>query len=110
MSMIFRPYHPDQGLLLPSGMRDRLPAETGIANFGKLSINGTRVRANASRRKAMSYSRMREEEKRLRGEIGARSGRCWIGQARWTRIFRPDENRPTANAPGPEYSNLWKVG
>ncbi len=71
MSMIFRPYHPDQGLLLPSDMRDRLPAETGIANFGKLSINGTRVRANACRRKAMSYSRMREEEKRLRGEIGA---------------------------------------
>jgi len=138
----FRPYHPDQGLLLPSDMRDGLPeghlahhvsdlvkgldltafyalyegdgrrkspyeprmmlkvliygyatgvvssrglarklqedvafrvlaAETGVANFGKLSIDGTKVRANASKRKAMSYSRMREEEKRLQEEIEA---------------------------------------
>ena len=43
----------------------RLAAETGVANFGKLSIDGTKVRANASKRKAMSYKRMREEEKRL---------------------------------------------
>ena len=49
----------------------RLAAETGVANFGKLSIDGTKVRANASKRKAMSYKRMREEEKRLGGEIEA---------------------------------------
>ena len=29
--------------------------EMGLARFGKLSIDGTKVRANASRRKAMSY-------------------------------------------------------
>ena len=49
----------------------RLAAETGVANFGKLSIDGTKVRANASKRKAMSYKRMREEEKRIGGEIEA---------------------------------------
>ena len=49
----------------------RLAAETGVANFGKLSIDGTKVRTNASKRKAMSYKRMREEEKRLGGEIEA---------------------------------------
>ena len=49
----------------------RLAAETGVANFGKLSIDGTKVRANASKRKAMSYKRMREEEKRLQEEIEA---------------------------------------
>ena len=31
----------------------RLPAEARIANFGKLCIDGTKVRANASKRKAM---------------------------------------------------------
>ena len=41
----------------------------GLANFGKLSIDGTKVRANASKRKAMSYARMQAEEKRLAAEI-----------------------------------------
>ena len=56
----------------------RLAAETGVANFGKLSIDGTKVRANASKRKAMSYSRMRAEEKRLQGEIEALLDRAQV--------------------------------
>ncbi len=50
----------------------RLARELGLARFGKLSIDGTKVRANASKRKAMSYGRMAKEERRLRGEIEAR--------------------------------------
>ena len=42
-----------------------------MARFGKLSIDGTKVRANASKHKAMSYGRMQEEERRLAGEIDA---------------------------------------
>ena len=49
----------------------RLARELGLASFGKLSIDGTKVRANASKRKAMSYGRMQEEEQRLTGEIQA---------------------------------------
>ena len=49
----------------------RLARELGVASFGKLSIDGTKVRANASKRKAMSYGRMQEEERRLVGEIDA---------------------------------------
>ena len=49
----------------------RLARELGLASFGKLSIDGTKVRANASRRKAMSYGRMVAEERRLSGEIEA---------------------------------------
>ena len=45
--------------------------ELGLARFGKLSIDGTKVRANASKRKAMSYGRMRKEERRLKGEVEA---------------------------------------
>ena len=48
-----------------------LARETGVGNFGKLSVDGTKVRANASKRKAMSYGRMREEERRLEAEIEA---------------------------------------
>ena len=49
----------------------RLARELGLASFGKLSIEGTKVRANASKHKAMSYGRMQEEERRLAGEIDA---------------------------------------
>ena len=73
----------------------RLAAETGVANFGKLSIDGTKVRANASKRKAMSYSRMREEEKRLQGEIEALLDRAQevdaAEDARFGEDFRGDE-------------------
>ena len=49
----------------------RVAGEMGLTDFGKLSNDGTKVRANASERKAMSYDRMKREEARLRAEIQA---------------------------------------
>ncbi len=46
-----------------------LAREIGMVELGRLGIDGTKVRANASRRKAMSYGRMREREKQLKAEI-----------------------------------------
>ena len=59
----------------------RLARELGLARFGKLSIDGTKVRANASKRKAMSYGRIAKEERRLGGKLR----RCWRRLARPTR-------------------------
>ena len=47
----------------------RMARSMGLARFGALSAGGTKVRANASKRKAMSYERMQREEARLEGEI-----------------------------------------
>ncbi len=47
----------------------RLCQEAGLVKLGHVSLDGTKVKANASRHKAMSYVRMKEEEKRLRKEI-----------------------------------------
>ena len=47
----------------------RVAREMGIVRFGTLSVDGTKVRANASKRKAMSYRRMLAEEARLKEEI-----------------------------------------
>ena len=73
----------------------RLAAETGVAHFGKLSVDGTKVRANASKRKAMSYARMVEEERRLEGEIEALVGRAnetdVAEDGRFGEAFRGDE-------------------
>ena len=41
----------------------------GLAGLGRVSVDGTKVRANASKREAMSYGRMAREERRLRAEI-----------------------------------------
>ena len=46
-----------------------LAREMGMVQLGRLGIDGTKVRANASRRKAMSYGRMGERERQLREEI-----------------------------------------
>ena len=41
----------------------------GLVSLGTLAVDGTKVRANASKHKAMSYERMKAEERRLRKEI-----------------------------------------
>lgn len=48
----------------------QLAQEIGLLKLGTLAIDGSKVEANASKHKAMSYARMREEEQRLREEIG----------------------------------------
>jgi transposase len=45
--------------------------EAGLLKAGRLSLDGTKIKANASRNKAMSYNRMRPEVERLQQEIGA---------------------------------------
>ena len=47
----------------------RLCQKAGLVKLGHIALDGTKVKANASRHKAMSYGRMKEEEKRLRKEI-----------------------------------------
>jgi len=43
--------------------------EMKLLKLGTLAVDGSKVRANASKHKAMSYGRMKQEEERLRGEI-----------------------------------------
>jgi transposase len=47
----------------------KLCALAGLVKVGTIALDGTKVKANASRHKAMSYDRMEEEEQRLKGEI-----------------------------------------
>lgn len=43
--------------------------EAGLVKLGHVSLDGTKVKANASKHKAMSYKRMTETEKRLQEEV-----------------------------------------
>ncbi|MDP7179296.1 MAG: transposase [Verrucomicrobiota bacterium] len=47
----------------------RLAGEAGMVKLGNIAIDGTKVKANASRHKAMSYGYMQKEVERLRAEI-----------------------------------------
>lgn len=47
----------------------QLAKEAGLVKMGTIAIDGSKVKANASKHKAMSYDRMLMEEKRLRSEI-----------------------------------------
>jgi transposase len=46
-----------------------LAARAGLVKLGHLAIDGTKIKANASKHAAMSYGRMKQEEERLRQEI-----------------------------------------
>src|SRR5258708_9227203 len=47
----------------------KLCALAGLAKVGPIALDGTKVKANASRHKAMSYDRIKAEEERLKQEI-----------------------------------------
>ena len=43
--------------------------QAGLVKLGHVALDGTKVRANASKHKAMSYGRMKEKEARLQAEV-----------------------------------------
>jgi len=46
-----------------------LALESGTVKLGRVSLDGTKVKANASKHKAMSYGRMQEKQKQLKEEV-----------------------------------------
>jgi transposase len=49
----------------------RLCQAAGLVKLGHVALDGTKLKANASKHKAMSYGRMEETERRLAGEVRA---------------------------------------
>ncbi len=47
----------------------RLALEAGAMQIGRVALDGSKVKANASKHKAMSYGRMREKARQLRDEV-----------------------------------------
>ena len=74
----------------------------GLVKLGTVALDGTKVRANASKHKAMSYERMQAEERRLEQEIRALLERAqqidWRGRA-------VEESLPRSAMPNTEASS-----
>lgn len=49
----------------------KLAQRAGLVKLGHVSLDGTKIKAYASKHSAMSYGRMKQEEERLRREIDA---------------------------------------
>jgi transposase len=47
----------------------KLCQRAGLVKLGHVALDGTKIKANASKHKAMSYKRMKEEEARLEAEV-----------------------------------------
>ena len=45
------------------------PKKAGLAKLGHVALDGTKIKANASKHKAMSYERMKTRETELRAEV-----------------------------------------
>jgi transposase len=47
----------------------KIALEAGVMKLGRVALDGTKVKANASKHKAMSYDRMKEKERQIRAEV-----------------------------------------
>jgi len=65
----------------------QLAQEIGLLKLGTLTLDGSKVEANASKHKAMSYGRMRDQEQRLREEIGKLLGQVAAVDAEEDRLY-----------------------
>lgn len=70
----------------------KLAQECGLVKLGRIAVDGTKVKANASRHKAMSYKRMGEAEALLKAEIDG-----LLEQAR--QIDESEQNEPELDIP-----------
>jgi transposase len=47
----------------------KLALQAGAMKLGRVALDGTKMKANASKHKAMSYDRMREKDQQIRAEV-----------------------------------------
>ncbi|HLE57232.1 MAG TPA: IS1182 family transposase [Rhodothermia bacterium] len=68
----------------------RIAQEAGLVKLGRIAIDGSKVRASASKHKAMSYDRMKSEEEKLEKQIAAILGQAAEQDAREDAEYGPD--------------------
>jgi transposase len=69
----------------------RLCQKAGLVKLGHVAMDGTKMKANASKHKAMSYGRMQKEEERLKQEVEALLRRAEEEDAREDALYGKDK-------------------
>jgi transposase len=70
----------------------KLCAWAGLTKVGTIALDGTKVKANAARHKAMSYDRMQEDEKRLQEEIATMLAEAQVADETEDACHGPDRH------------------
>src|SRR5207249_9551731 len=70
----------------------RLCQEAGLVKLGKVAIDGTKVKANASKHKAMSYGRMKQKESEISRRVREIMKRAEQIDAEEDRLYGPDKS------------------
>jgi len=68
----------------------RLAREMGAPRVGRVALDGSKVKANASKHKAMSYGRMREKQRQLRDEVNQLLAQAEAADAADDAAYGPD--------------------
>jgi transposase len=69
-----------------------LCARLGMVNLGHIALDGTKIKANTSKHKAMSYGRMKQEEERLGKEIEELMQQAEVIDTEEDKTFGKDNN------------------
>ena len=67
-----------------------LARELGAPRVGRVALDSSKIKANASKHKAMSYGRMREKQRQLREEVNALLGQAEAADAAEDAEYGPD--------------------
>jgi transposase len=68
----------------------QIALQAGTMKLGRVVLDGSKVKANASKHKAMSYGRMQEDEKRLKEEVKRRLEQAEATDAEEDARYGPD--------------------
>src|SRR6202048_1420013 len=70
----------------------KLAQECGLVKLGTIAVDGTKIKANASRHKAMSFERMQQVEAELKAQIDALLARA-------SAVDQTEKNEPQLDVP-----------
>src|SRR5271157_2816409 len=68
----------------------RLAEKAGLVKLGHVALDGTKIKANASKHKAMSYQRMKKREKELAAEVDRWLAAAEAADAEEDKVFGKD--------------------
>ncbi len=69
----------------------RLAREMGAPRVGRVALDGSKVKANASKHKAMSYGRLRDKQRQLRDEVTQLPAQAEAADAADDAAYGPDQ-------------------
>jgi transposase len=87
----------------------KLCERAGLVTLGHVALDGTKIKANASKHKAMSYEYMKKREAELQAEIDSWLNAAEAADAAEDKAFGPDNGRQ-ADALGPDSRGQGRTG